>query len=582
MVFRRLLKDPRFQDEIENQLRNPGEDNDIMPGLVPVGDTGLYRTPDEPADPTDCARYPDSPFCGGIPLTLTPIGLDPEIIDDGCNIGIRLNPAIAFIRLPPVAIVYRRPECRTPPPDIQKVSSIDTCIAIDCFGGYVTIGYSGTFWASEDYGDDGVPGVFYDNDNEDVTNLPEVQGSPNLRRGIKEVIIPYFQDIKFCYHKRYIGLDFGIVNDQGGMFSPSQETFGIEDYPIKNKQRLYRYASFVRGTYPPSEREGGRGILEFTYLSSNWYLDDIKIEYIRCSLDKPPPPPKDICCMPQCCSSPDNDLLKILLKRIKKISDVVGVDRFPAEFPQRLTYPNAKGSEKVKDLVELLAFQIKQVDRAVGYLPQKIKVADTNPGLAGNQSVEVEIHSFADFCKEILQYVIDTEGDGDVTNNMLVRALYELGFIHQGVVQGNAMLDATVDHLDFKHKWKKIRVPFAFDPYAGQKGKVGQGFDKQQNSNDNKTEEAVEELLPKLLNNTEVDIRILVNDEKKSLNDLLQDIKRDTAMAAAAVAEESTPKRLEQLVAAAQLMLQVQSAIDRRNMRQALIAGNLKSRKIKR
>lgn len=268
-------------------------------------------------------------------------------------------------------------------------------------------------------------------------------------------------------------------------------------------------------------------------------------------------------------------------EKLDKISEIIGVDRFPVSMPERLIYPNSKKDVELNDLIELLGYQVKQIDRAVGFLPQKIKIADTNPGLPGNQSVEVEIHSFADFAKEILQYVIDTEGDGDVTNNMLVRVLFELGFIHQGVVQGDAMLDAICDHLDFKERWKKIKVPFAFDPYGGQKGKVGQGFNKETNLPDAKTEEDIEDLLPLLLKNTEVEIRVLVNDEKKSLNDLLQDIKRDTATAAAGVSEKSTPERLEQLVAAAQIMLQIQSVIDRRNMRESLIAGNLKTRRIK-
>lgn len=164
MVVRALLRNPKIQErlteEVDNRLREPGEDNDIMPGLVPIknfnlpftdieipiGDKGLYVTPSEPADPTDCSRYPDSPFCGGIPLTTTPIGLDPEIINDGCNIGVRLNPAIAFIRLPPVALVYRKPECRLKPKPLtpSKISPVTICYPIDCYHGDVTIGYSST------------------------------------------------------------------------------------------------------------------------------------------------------------------------------------------------------------------------------------------------------------------------------------------------------------------------------------------------------------------------------------------------------------------------------------------------------
>lgn len=318
----------------------------------------------------------------------------------------------------------------------------------------------------------------------------------------------------------------------------------------------------------------------------------------------PPKPPKKKCCM-SCCTpkeNPNNDrLLRLILQKVTKLEKVtgdpispvktvfdgfdriikfLGIKEMPARFPKRLIYPNGKGQVELTNLLEILGYQVKQLDRAVGNLPRKIKVTDTNPAQAGNQSIEIEVHSLADMGAETLKYLIDTEGDGDATNNMLVRALYELGFIHQGVVQSSAMLDALVEWADFKQKYKKVKVPFAFDPYAGQKGKVGQGFDKQKNNAGKgaTTEEEVEDLLPKLLQNTDVEIRILVNGEPKSVNDLLMDIKRDTAAAAAGVSEKASPERLEQLVAASQLVLKLQSAITRNNGRTALTAGYLKTK----
>lgn len=81
-------------------------------GLVPVGDSGLYATPDEPADPADCDRYPSSIYCGENPFSLEPVSLEPSIILDECNIGIQLDGTFGFIKVPPIAIVYRREQCR--------------------------------------------------------------------------------------------------------------------------------------------------------------------------------------------------------------------------------------------------------------------------------------------------------------------------------------------------------------------------------------------------------------------------------------------------------------------------------------
>ncbi|MEP0799076.1 hypothetical protein [Funiculus sociatus] len=90
-------------------------------GLTPIANTGLYRTPDEPADPRDCNRYPDSPFCGGIPLDLEPIALSPAIVINKCGqvVGVQLNPVLAFVKLPPVQLVRVDPSCdedTSPPP----------------------------------------------------------------------------------------------------------------------------------------------------------------------------------------------------------------------------------------------------------------------------------------------------------------------------------------------------------------------------------------------------------------------------------------------------------------------------------
>ncbi len=110
----RLRKIPRRLRDIKDFVDDYIDfSEEPIKGLVPVGDTGLYGTPDEPADVQDCDRYPDSPWCGGNPFTLTPVGIEPKIIIGDCDIGITLNPVFGFIRLPPVSLVYRKPECRT-------------------------------------------------------------------------------------------------------------------------------------------------------------------------------------------------------------------------------------------------------------------------------------------------------------------------------------------------------------------------------------------------------------------------------------------------------------------------------------
>jgi hypothetical protein len=49
--------------------------------LVPIGNTGIWVTPNEPVDPRDCDRWPDSPYC-------TSVGIDP--LNAGIQSGIDL------------------------------------------------------------------------------------------------------------------------------------------------------------------------------------------------------------------------------------------------------------------------------------------------------------------------------------------------------------------------------------------------------------------------------------------------------------------------------------------------------------
>ncbi|MBW4644763.1 MAG: hypothetical protein KME23_17670 [Goleter apudmare HA4340-LM2] len=113
MVRRKLLKERKT----------------IQEGLVPVFNSPFYVTPNTPADPTDCDRYPNSPYCGENPLSLKFAAIEPSIVFDSCNLGIQLNLTLGFIKLPPVQIVYRNPNCiptvEEPPPEPVIIQYVD-------------------------------------------------------------------------------------------------------------------------------------------------------------------------------------------------------------------------------------------------------------------------------------------------------------------------------------------------------------------------------------------------------------------------------------------------------------------------
>lgn len=106
-------------DQLQEAKERYNKQNDLMKkldspppaGLIPIGDTGLYRTPDE-ISPKDCEFYPDSPYCGGNPISRDAVGLDVDWGVDGCSAHVSVTPTIGYIKLPTHTIAAVREECR--------------------------------------------------------------------------------------------------------------------------------------------------------------------------------------------------------------------------------------------------------------------------------------------------------------------------------------------------------------------------------------------------------------------------------------------------------------------------------------
>lgn len=109
--------------DVDKKALRRGIGQEPPSGLSPIGN-GWYATPDKPADPRDCERYPDSPWCGGQPFTRTPVGLEVEPTINECGVSLTINPVLGFTKLPPVSIAWIAPKCREeyekpkhPPPE---------------------------------------------------------------------------------------------------------------------------------------------------------------------------------------------------------------------------------------------------------------------------------------------------------------------------------------------------------------------------------------------------------------------------------------------------------------------------------
>lgn len=86
------------------------------PGRIPIGNSGFYRTPGT-ISPTDCINYPDSPWCGGIPISSKPLSIGVGVNLHNCGFDVNVSGTLAFIKLPIHGISYRAPGvCRSEPP----------------------------------------------------------------------------------------------------------------------------------------------------------------------------------------------------------------------------------------------------------------------------------------------------------------------------------------------------------------------------------------------------------------------------------------------------------------------------------
>jgi hypothetical protein len=270
------------------------------------------------------------------------------------------------------------------------------------------------------------------------------------------------------------------------------------------------------------------------------------------------------------------------LNRLERILPIAELK--DSSIPKRWISPGAKGQERVGNLIHLIELMIRADDRQRGYWPVKVKVKDADPAIKGDQPVSLEFHSQADVFRELFQYLIDMEGDGDLTSNFALRSAFQQCQIHQLTVKNNSMLDAIVEYLDFKVKQTKTVVPMPFDPFAGVDRSAAavilqglglmEGVGLTPNIDSNK-EADIEALAPNVLRNTHIDVDIIECNESKTLNEALLELLKHSSAASAAVSERVSESAIDRVIEGAGLAQQLTSFLTRRDVASALGVGDL-------
>ena len=175
----------------------------------------------------------------------------------------------------------------------------------------------------------------------------------------------------------------------------------------------------------------------------------------------PAPPPPDMTCCPDY-----SDLLKVLLKKVDKLSQIVGVDEYPASLPKSLITENGKnkGNEEVTNLTRLLEWYIKRFDELMGQFEIAIDVDDADLTKEGKQKQTIRLPNVSETLAEMVSLMVQSSINSDLLVNICTRVLAETGADKQQNFKSHQAIIAMIDYLGFNYKESFVDMPLTFKP----------------------------------------------------------------------------------------------------------------------
>jgi len=189
-------------------------------------------------------------------------------------------------------------------------------------------------------------------------------------------------------------------------------------------------------------------------------------------LPPPLPPPKRCDCTMTCCPSTDqNDqLLRSLIKKVDKLSSIVGVDDYPVSLPTSLIsrdegflgnlIPNA--NQDVPSLTRFLAWYVTRFDEIMGQWEIPIEIKDSNPTKPGDQPVGIKLPNMAEAIAEMFTLCFQTNINTETLLNAAIRNLAETGADKQQNFITYKLLQSLTDWVGYKQKDIKAKMPLLF------------------------------------------------------------------------------------------------------------------------
>jgi hypothetical protein len=466
-----------------------GSPKNPQPRMEPIfGD--FYGSP--PVDPFDCSIYPDSPYCGGNPIATKPISLGFSLVRDECNIGFQLDPVIGYIKLPPVQIVRRSPNCNVPPPPSPSLSPVpfepitrqlpalisDRCGDADFLGNRIF------FWNI----------AYFEENYRDVVcdgnNVKEILSSAYKRTSTLlsfdwsyDAPLEEWKGVS-VYGKALVET---FVSD-----SLTNELTGETDIHSRHYKHIARFGTFIYGNsntrevilYEGSWRGAGQeeivervdkvdNVEDYIFVAqrdSKAVYQEIKtncgetgysyvarIEQVVTACPPhqfyPPPIPPMSCCP----NVRENDeLLRLIAKRL-------GVSDYPVNVPKYIT-DESKGNTSIENLTRFTSYLVKQLDAVSGNYPLKIEVEDTDLTKEGNQTKKISIPNTAEALAELLSQILLIKSETSAILNTAIRSLTEIASTKQTSLITHDQVTAAAHFLNYKTKQVEKEVGFTCTP----------------------------------------------------------------------------------------------------------------------
>lgn len=440
-----------IREVIQKTEFEPGDA--IIPDyLEPIGDSGFFITPSEPADPTDCQRYPNSPFCGGTGvdfdsiLDLSPISIDPSISFNNCEVCLISDASLFWISLPqnqicyraPGASCYQDPPYQPPPPDPpdpppppgMSPTSFTPWPGGGGSAGCPCGGRTSVFntWVNFD----GSLGI----------NRPGTLGfgsfGPPLgwetrtetRQYLETEYFESFEELRFVY--------IGVGGFQRSEWLSAEYRTNRPVFHFQTKLHVYGWQKLVnscncpktpsRNTPPPYQ----------------------------------PPPPKNCKkCMSNCCNPKDNQEILDLLKRI---AARLGTQDYPIKTPRWLVTNQGGGDVTHQSLTQFNFWLMRQLDALIGEFPISVEIEDSDPTTAGQQKKQIKLYNLAESLAEIYGLSAKTAIDSDVHTSFLMRLAAETMAAKTAALIAQDYASANASFLGYKGNQVKRDVQFSFDP----------------------------------------------------------------------------------------------------------------------